>query len=41
MLQHQIGALPETEGDALVGIVTETDFLRAFVGLVEQAAGLG
>jgi acetoin utilization protein AcuB len=41
MLQHRIGALPVTEGGTLVGIVTETDLLRAFVGLVEQAAGVG
>ena len=40
MLQHQIGALPVTEGEALVGIITETDFLRAFVAFSEQAAVL-
>jgi acetoin utilization protein AcuB len=38
MLEHKIGALPVTDGDRLVGIVTETDFLRAFVGLARQAA---
>jgi acetoin utilization protein AcuB len=31
MLDHSIGALPVTDGGALMGIVTETDVLRAFV----------
>ena len=31
MLLHKIGALPVTDGEALVGIVTETDLLRLFV----------
>jgi acetoin utilization protein AcuB len=31
MLDHQIGALPVEEGRRLVGIVTETDLLRAFI----------
>jgi acetoin utilization protein AcuB len=30
MLEHKIGALPVISGDRLVGIVTESDFLRAF-----------
>src|SRR5262245_23385903 len=29
MLEHKIGALPVLEGERLVGIVTETDLLRA------------
>lgn len=33
MLDHSIGALPVTQGGRLVGIVTETDVLRAFVWL--------
>lgn len=33
MLDHQIGALPVEEGRRLVGIVTETDLLRAFIRL--------
>lgn len=33
MLQHKIGALPVMDGETLVGIVTETDLLRAFVAL--------
>ncbi len=31
MLDHKIGALPVVDGGRLVGIVTETDLLRAFV----------
>jgi acetoin utilization protein AcuB len=31
MLDHQIGALPVIDGGQLVGIITETDLLRAFV----------
>jgi acetoin utilization protein AcuB len=31
MLDHRIGALPVTDGGRLIGIVTETDMLRAFV----------
>jgi acetoin utilization protein AcuB len=30
MLDHKIGALPVLDGGILVGIVTETDMLRAF-----------
>lgn len=36
MLDEKIGALPVVKGDRLVGIITETDLLRAFVrGAVE------
>jgi len=31
MMEHKIGALPVVDEDHLIGIVTETDFLRAFV----------
>jgi len=31
MLDHKIGALPVVDGGIIVGIVTETDMLRAFV----------
>jgi acetoin utilization protein AcuB len=31
MIQERIGALPVTDGDRLVGLVTETDVLRLFV----------
>ncbi len=30
MLDHKIGALPIVDGDHLVGIVTESDFVKAF-----------
>lgn len=33
MLDHSIGALPVTQGGRLVGILTETDVMRAFVWL--------
>ena len=38
MLEHTIGALPVVEGGRLLGIVTETDMLRAFVAMVEAPA---
>ena len=31
MLDHRIGALPVVDNSELVGIITETDLLRAFV----------
>jgi len=31
MLEHKIGALPVLDGEHLIGIITETDVLRAFV----------
>ena len=31
MLDHKIGALPVVDGGQLVGIITETDLLRAYV----------
>jgi acetoin utilization protein AcuB len=31
MLDHKIGALPVVAGGSVVGIITETDLLRAFV----------
>jgi len=31
MLYHKIGALPVVDGGTLVGIITETDLLRAYV----------
>lgn len=37
MLEHRIGGLPVTDGRALVGIVTTTDVLRAFVAQVGTA----
>ena len=41
MLDHAIGALPVTQGGRLVGILTETDVLRAFVWLAGGAAAIG
>ncbi|HXJ79520.1 MAG TPA: CBS domain-containing protein [Candidatus Methylomirabilis sp.] len=40
MLDHQIGALPVVDGGRLVGIVTETDLLRAFVRSADAARAL-
>jgi CBS domain-containing protein len=37
MLDARIGSLPVAAGDALVGIVTYTDLLRAFVRVIETA----
>lgn len=36
MLDHKIGALPVMDGGRLIGIVTETDMLRAFVQALES-----
>ena len=41
MLDHSIGALPVTQGGRLVGIVTETDILRAFMWLAGGAGAVG
>ena len=38
MLDHKIGCLAVTEGNRVVGIVTESDFLRAFVQLASPPA---
>jgi len=40
MLDHKIGALPVMDGGRLVGIVTETDMLRAYVKSADEAAAL-
>jgi acetoin utilization protein AcuB len=37
MLEHKIGALPVLDGAHLVGILTETDILRAFARAPEAA----
>ncbi len=37
MVAHRIGGLPVVKGGELVGIITETDLLRAFVELAEAA----
>jgi len=38
LLSEKIGALPVVDGDRLVGIVTESDFVRAFVDVMGRAA---
>jgi len=40
MLEHKIGALAVVDGGELVGIITETDLLRAFVKSADEAAAL-
>jgi acetoin utilization protein AcuB len=37
MLERRIGALPVVEGGRLVGIITETDLLRAFASVLAPA----
>ena len=37
MVDHKIGALPVLDGDRLLGIITETDLLRAFVESAQPA----
>ena len=41
MLDHSIGALPVTQGGRLVGILTETDVMRAFVWLAGGTGAVG
>ena len=38
MVDHKIGALPVLDGTTLLGIITETDLLRAFAAAPEPAA---
>lgn len=40
LLEHRIGALPVVDGKRLVGIVTETDFLRLFERCTSWTAGM-
>jgi acetoin utilization protein AcuB len=40
MVDHKIGALPVLEGERLLGIITETDLLRAFVESTRPAAAV-
>jgi CBS domain-containing protein len=40
MLDHKIGALAMLDGGRLVGIVTETDIMRAYADRREGAAAL-
>ena len=35
ILEHRFSALPVVDGDRLVGIITETDIVRAFIKLAE------
>jgi CBS domain-containing membrane protein len=38
MLQHKVGCLPVVEGDELVGIVSESDFVKWALDLAGRAA---
>jgi len=37
MMEHKIGALPVVHEGRLIGIVTESDFVRAMAGAVRSA----
>jgi CBS domain-containing protein len=39
MLEHKIGGLPVVDGERVVGIVTETDFLRAYANGPDASPG--
>ncbi len=39
MVDHKIGALPVMRGDALVGIITETDIFKTFIELFASREG--
>jgi acetoin utilization protein AcuB len=34
--EHKVGAIPIVEGDRLVGIVTQTDMMQAFLAVLES-----
>lgn len=36
MLDHKIGALPVVDGGTIIGIMTETDIMRAFAAMVPE-----
>jgi acetoin utilization protein AcuB len=40
MVDHKIGALPVLDGERLLGIITETDLLRAYVESTRPAAAV-
>jgi acetoin utilization protein AcuB len=41
MIDHKVGALPVMKGEHLLGIITETDLLRAFVESPERTTEPG
>lgn len=38
LLRHKIGGLPVVKNDTLVGIITTTDILGAFLGIIGRAS---
>ena len=36
LAQHSIGCLPDLDGETLVGIITDTDFVAVAINLLEQ-----
>jgi CBS domain-containing protein len=34
--QHKVGAIPVVEGERVVGIVTQTDMMQAFLAVLES-----
>jgi CBS domain-containing protein len=41
MLDHKIGALPVAEAGRVIGIVTETDLIRALMRIADNVVALG
>jgi acetoin utilization protein AcuB len=37
LLEHKIGGLPVLEGEKLVGIITSSDFLKAFIDMTDRS----
>ncbi len=38
LIKNKISGLPVVEGDKLIGIISETDILKAFIDLIKEAS---